>query len=291
MGIREEVAERFPSLIALLNEPEIGGLLTRAVQETWSPGKFQSEFIASNWFRSQSESQRRWWVMGATDPGEAKLQRGTYRGELTTFANQLGVSLTGAQATYLTELALAQGHAVDSAWMRNQLVKLWSSGDRRQGQIGVLAQQVRAISEGEYFESMTSKRATQLAFDIVRGNATMEEYQMRLQARSADRFPHLKDRIASGQTLAQIVEPYRNIVADELELGGASAVNMRTPLWRQLLGIRDPKSGKTRLPTESDVIRLARSQPQWWKTARGQEMDAGMASTLMNVFGARKTIS
>lgn len=286
MGIREEVAERFPSLVALLNQPEIGGLLTRAVQESWSPGKFQSEFVASNWFRSQSESQRRWWVMGATDPGEAKLQRGTYHGELTSFANQLGVSLTKPQATYLTELALAQGHAVDSNWMRNQLVKLWNGGDQRKGQIGVLAQQVRSISEGEYFEPMAGNRAYGLARDIVRGNATMEEYQMRLQARAADRFPHLKQRIVNGETLAQIVEPYRNIVADELELGGAGAVNMKSPLWRQLLGIQDGKN--MRMLTESEVLTLARSQPRWWGTSNGRAADHGMTRKLLQTFGQRK---
>lgn len=285
--LRERIEERFPDLIPLLEEPEIAWLVAMAVDPNnpKSTAWFQSQLRNTNWYKNQSKVGREWWVTMRTDPGEATRQRQQYRSELSVFASQLGVKLASNQLTWLTEVGLGRGLSVNSPWMRNELAKLWGGKDQRTGQIGVDAQRVRAMAEGEYFEPMTGKRAYALALDIARGKRTMEEYQMRFQARAADRFPHLKQRIINGETLAQIVEPYRAIVADELELGDIGAVNMKNPVWRQLLGVKE--GGKTRMLSESEVLTLARSQQAWWQTANGQAADNGLTRSILQTFGAR----
>ena len=107
--LKERVAERYPSLVALLKQPEIGSLLTQAVEKNWSPGVFQSKFIASQWFRRQSESQRRWWILSATDPGEANQQRRSMRASFGTLAASMGAQLDTAQINFLSESILQRG--------------------------------------------------------------------------------------------------------------------------------------------------------------------------------------
>jgi hypothetical protein len=274
--------------MALLNIPEVASLLEQAVDPNSpiSTTSFMSKLRDTNWFKGQSESQRNWFVTAQTDPGEARQQRDRYRTALTQFSKQLGVSLPSNLVKWLAEVGLQRGWEVDSPEMRNQIVRQWNGGDLRKGSIAVDAQRIRAVSEAEYFEPMSGKRAYQLALDIARGNRTMEEYQMRFQARAGDRFPHLKQRIINGESLAQIVEPYRNIVADELEMGDVGAVDMKNPIWRQLLGVKDT-NGKSRMLSESEVITLARSQRQWWGTAKGQAADNGLTRKILQTFGAR----
>lgn len=297
MGVREEVAERFPSLLALLNQPEIGGLLTRAVQESWSPGKFQSEFVASNWFRSQSEPQRRWWVMSATDPGEAKRQRNAMRASVSARAQQLGVSLNAAQLRWLSEVAVSQGQDPNGPELLRSLVSLSDWKDRGKGEIGAIRGQLQQLG-GQFFSQELShqtrdgaKNLDRYARDIAAGKDTIESVQHRMTMKAMQRFPHMKEQLESGMTPYEIVAPLRQIVADEMGYASPDVVNVaKNPAWRNLLGIRDPKSKQTRLMSEAETIRMVRRQAGWWNGPNGKAADAGMTSMLLQAFGKRRAV-
>lgn len=292
MGVLENIREQYPTLSFLVDHPEIGPLLRDAVDPNkgFSPQTFQAKLYQTNWWKSQSNTQREWLIKSQTDPGSANAERKTGWNELDAMAKRMGVSLTPAQVKWLTETALANGQSLDSVEVKRGIMKLWRGTDYGKGQVGVDAQSIRALAQSEYFRPMSSNEAHELARRVATGDDTLESIKTRLQSQAAERFPHLRQRISEGLTPAQIVEPYRQIVAEELEYGDISEVNVMTdPKWRRLLGIRQ-SDGKMRMMTESEVMLAARQQPRWWSTSRGKEADAGMASTLMNVFGARKSL-
>ena len=288
MGVREDVMESYPTLAFLLGDPEIGPLLTAAVDpnQGYSPQTFQAKLYQTNWWKNQSDTQREWLIKSQTDKGTANQQRSSYWAELDALAKRMGVSLTNAEIRWISEIALAQGWSLDSAQLRQAIVKQWRGTDYGAGQIGADSQTIRALATGQFFRPMSTNEAHELARRVAAGTDTLESIQTRLRTEAAERFPHLRDRLGEGMTVAQIVEPYRQIVAEELEMGDVSEVNMSNPTWRKLLGVNQG-DGKMRMMTESEVISMARSQDRWWKTSRGRQADASMTTSLMGIFGKR----
>lgn len=289
--IQERVQERYPSLVSLLREPEIGPLLTRAVQENWSPGVFQSKFMASRWFRSQSEPQRRWWVTANTDPGEANRQRKTYHAGLQTSASRLGVSLTAAELKWITEVGLQQGIAPDSQESINGLLEFAA---RHRGRItvgawGTETTRVRNMLTNDWLMPPSKGFSENWGRYLASGQKSIEDLQGWAQQQAAKRYPHMRAELAAGMTVADVIGGNVAVYAEEYDMDPSQVMQkVRTDPWiRQLLGVRDPKSGKTRLPTEMETMKMARSTPSWWKTSKGRQADAQTATTLAQVFGKR----
>lgn len=290
--LAQTIQERFPNLAFLANHPEIGPILREATDPNkgFSAETFQWKVSQTGWWKSHNDAQRAWMTMSNINPGQAKRMRTGTAAELDAMAKRMGVSLTSAQLKWITESVLANGQSLESAEVKRGIMSMWNGQDYSKGEVGVNAQQIMALAKSQYLRPMSSNEGHELARRIVRGDDTLEAVQMRLTREAAERFPHLKERISQGLTPAQIVEPYRQIVAEELEYGDISEVDVqKSPTWRQLMGIRQ-SDGKMRMMTESEVMKLARSQPRYWKTSKGREADHTMASTLMSVFGARKSL-
>jgi hypothetical protein len=60
------------------------------------------------------------------------------------------------------------------------------------------------------------------------------------------------------------------------------------PAFGGLTGIRDPKTGNMRLPTEYEARTMARQRGDWWGTTGGRQADASMSQALLQTFGKRK---
>lgn len=288
--MQERVAERYPSLIGLLRQPEIGKLLTTAVTENWSPGVFQSKFMASKWFKSQSEAQRRWWVTATTDPGEARVQRQLFEQELRTVASRLGFTPTRAEYASLRERALQLGVTPDSTWMVQALNNL---AQRRGGRTGpgawtTNAGAIRQLAESEYFRALPKHVVNKWTSWITTGMKTMEDLQASLQQEAIKANPHMAHQLTEGLTVNDIIGSQRELIAEELELSSPTQVDIKNPKWRKLLGVRDPKTKQMRLLTDSEALKMAREDPKWWNTSKGRQSDASMTTAIREMFGLRK---
>jgi hypothetical protein len=296
---KERVAERYPSLLPLLRHPEIGKLLTQAVTKNWSPGVFQSKFIASKWFRSQSEASRRWWVLTATDPGEAKLQRQAMTAEVQNLQRSLGASLSKDATKWVVESALQRGLPIDSALLRREIVsygmRYTAPGTGHvlpQGLLRTTAKEIDSMARFQYAlpgNSNWNRTRTQM---VAMGELSMDDVENELREIAAKRFSHMKDDLAMGRSVADIVAPYAEIYASEMDIAPEevirSAFRNTDPKARELLGVRDPKTGKMRLPTEVEAMRLARSRADWWQTSSGRQNDASMSDMVTKAMGVRK---
>jgi len=289
MSLRSDVEDRYPSLVPLLKIPAIASLLTKAVAGNWSPTKFQSNFIASAWFRSQSEAQRRWFILGATDPGEAKDQTRLMNESIIAQMRRLGVVGTSAEIANIRNYALSRGLKADDFSVQNAIVRLAEKGGRATvGAWTTTAEAVRQMAFDEFqwpVPAHVQKKWTQW---IVTGQRTMEDYQAQLSREAQKRLPHMAERLQRGETVGDIIGPYRQLIAEELELGGPGEVKMSNPKYRSLMGIRDPKTKQMRMMTESEVLKLARDTPEWWKTSKGRQADASMVTKIREMFGTRK---
>lgn len=288
MSVLDQVMEKYPSLAFLLNDPEIGPLLTEAVDPNkgFSPQTFQAKLYQTNWWRNTSATGREWLIKVNTDPASAKQDRDTYKAALSAKAIRLGTHLSGAQLAWLTEMGLGQGIGVDDPRMLGELRKLMRPGGGK-GDIGVAAQQVRALAEKTWYVRPSANSIYNVAGRIATGLDTLESANARFAAEAARRFPHLGSRIQGGETLADITAGYRQTIAEELELGSPEAVDPMRGEWRDLLGVRDDKTGDMRMMTEAELIQRVRNRAEWWKTSHGRQTDAQATSSILRMFGKR----
>jgi len=284
--MEERISERFPGLVALLHQPEIGGLLTRAVQENWSASQFQAQFTASHWFRSQSESQRKWWVTSATDPGEANQQRRGYRAQVGVAAAKYGIALTGDQINFLSELGLSQGQDPNGPEMLAAFKKLITSKNARAGTRRTAARSVQELARSDFAYGMTTKSAATWGDKIARGIATMDDARQAIAERAAALYPQFASGLKQGHSIADMTDSYKEIIANELELD-PQRIDFTSGKWSKVLNWRD-KDGTLRAPSASEVQQMAREDPRWWNTANGQQTDYGMANQILDIFGKRK---
>jgi len=292
MGALEMVQQNYPSLAWLVNDPEIGPLLLQAVDPNtgFDANTFQSKLQETNWFRSRSRQERENEILAHTDPATLQAEQYGYHAELRALANEFGASLNDAQVTWLTAVGLNGGYAANSAIMRDSIAALV---DPRQaalgfGSAGEAKHAVESLARGQWFANVNGLNLGQWGTSIVAGRDSLESVNARYASEAWNMYPHLREQITGGQTLADIVNPYRQIIAEELEMGSVEQVDMNNPEWRQLLQWRDPASGEIRLPTASEVQTMARSRPQWWNTSNGREADASSTRGLLEVFGGVK---
>jgi len=295
-SVAETVMAQYPSLAWLLNDPEVGPLLTQAVDPNvgFSAQTFQAKLMETTWWKTRSEAGRNFEVQWNTDPATATQSVDAYVAELNALANNLGVGLTNDQKLYIAHWGLGHGAAPNSAQIRQQLINLSAASNGNiiggTGQLGVISAQIGDLFRGQWFYDSTMQGYLDLTKAVGAGYDSLESINARLKVQAAQRFPHLADRIAAGETLAQIAAPFQQLVANELELDGPGAVSMMPGSeWQELWNYRDPDTGDMRAMTESEALAKIRDRAAWWQTSKGQQLDSTATTNMLNIFGARKT--
>jgi hypothetical protein len=294
-SVAETVMAQYPSLAWLLNDPEVGPLLTQAVDPNigFSAQTFQAKLMETTWWKTRSAAGRQFEVQSNTDPASAIQSVDAYTANLQALSNNLGVGLTNDEKLMLAHWGLLTGNAPDSAIMRQKLIDLSESDNPAiiggTGQMGVLAQDIGSLFRGQWFYDSTMQGYLDLTKAVAAGYDSLESINARLKVQATQRFPHLADRINAGETLAQIAAPFQQLVANELELPGPGAVSMAAGSeWQELWNYRDPDTGELRAMTESEALAKIRDRAAWWQTSKGQQLDSTATTNMLNIFGARK---
>jgi len=288
----ELVQQQFPHLAWLINDPEIGPILLQAVDPNtgFDGPTFEAKIQATNWFRSRSRQSREREIQAATDPTTYWAEADAYADQLREIAAALGRPLSDPESLWLTTVGLNQGVAADSASMREQLRVLINPAQVMQGvgTAGAAKNEIENLVRGQWFAPLDLGWLAQAGISVAtKGGETLESINARLASQAYHWYPHLRKQITEGQTMADIFQPYRAIIAEELELGGAENVSMNDTEWSKLAQWRDPKTGEMRLPTMSEVQLLARDRKEWWQTQKGRQLDAASAKSMLGIFGAR----
>jgi hypothetical protein len=289
-SLLDRVRRDYPLYAFLLNDREIGPLLRNAVDPSrgFSPTKFQSELMQTNWYKSRSVSHRQYTILANTDKGEFRQQIANMNHGIRMRSNQLGVRLTNNEIKWMAHTALRSGWSPDDPRIDLGISRIRRRNPSRVtfGAIRTAAEEARVMSNSEYFLPLRSKDAWKWGDMIARGIRTPEDFRALLKERAGKRFPHLRKHIKSGQTMADLFGGHIQTIAEELELNPAQIRPWEAhSKWSPILGVR---RGKRVVPlTESETRTFARKDPRFWKTAQGRELQAGMTQFLLDTFGAR----
>lgn len=292
-SVTQRVLEQYPSLKFLLNDPEVGRLLRDAVDPNkgFSSQTFQAKLMETRWWRTKSEAQRTWAITAATDPGEAKMQRHQYAAEIVTTAARLGVKLSTPEVKWITEVGLSRGYEPGGARMMGDILRHGrKAGKVGAGAVNTAARAVRNLETSQWMREPPRRETEYWGEQIALGRKTLEDFNAAAAHSAGRRFPHMAAQIRAGMTVAQAIGPMVEAYAREMDWDpqGLMSKIHTDPKHTGLLGIRDPKSRKMRLPTEHEAAVMARRRGDWWGTTRGREADAAMTSALLETFGRRK---
>lgn len=285
---RAAIQERFPAYAYLLDEPSMGPVLERAINEGWPESRFIANVYATDYYRTRTEAQRQIDALRALDPAQARQIEGEKYGTVKDFAGKMGLILSHEEFSYLAAAMLGAGTSIDDPIERIGMLNFLRANPAKISNTGAIYQAAQAVDNlyrTQFFYSGDWNQSLMAGLEIALGYNTEDNVKQNAAEWFSSITPHLADRLKAGETYADIVNPYRDIIAKELELGDLNAVDMvGTPQWRWLLGVPD-EGGVQRMPTQQEVVEGARKDTRWKGTIGATALGADLVTRMAQKFG------
>jgi len=287
---RQRIRADWPAFYYLLDEPGLEAFFEKAIREGWGPGEFQSNLMATPWWRTHSETARNWDTIVATDPAEARRQISQRQIQLADEARRLGLKLAGNQIGFLATVSLREGW--DSSIITRKLIEVGrAAGLAPSGEIRANAQSLKALAK-QYAVAVSQATLTNWAMEMAQGRMTEEGIRAQFVDMAKRRVDprgenlQLQRALDSGLTVREAYQGVIETVARELEMD-PSGIDLTSGHWGKLLDFEDDK-GVQRVMTQTEALRWARSQGAWQETNTSREAYAGLANAMTAKWGLRK---
>lgn len=284
---RQEMAENYGFALAFLNSnPELRKLFNQAVAGTWDVSKFVARLRGTKWFKHHSGTARQAIMLRTSDP--ATYRQRIHQMQATVQNTHGGIFGTGMKPQQARRIAtLAFTHGWSEAELTDYLVKGVNFRKllRRKNLGGTAAQMEQQIDEAANAYGVRSSHAWKAARvkNIVEGDETIDSALTRIREWSAEKYKAFAEDIRGGRTIADISEPYRQTMAELLELA-PDRVDIRHPMVQRALRYRDSKGNWTALSVEEFADRV-RADKRWQNTDNAREQYASVTADLLKRFG------
>jgi hypothetical protein len=271
---QQELAARYGFAMAVLNSnPELKSLFNRAVAQTYTPERFQAELRGTQWFQKTSENQRNAQILKAADPATYQKRMEQVRTRMLMMASEMGAVIPQNHIDSTANHFLTFGY--DDNQIRQHLSHWVRFQDGRMlGQAGQWETELRAYAQ-DMGVNLSNNAIQHYVNQAAGGRITFDDALGNVRKMAASAFPHLADRIAAGETVADIADPYRQTMAQLLEMNPES-ITLADPTIKQALQAKG-QDGKPVLRTLYDFENDLRQDKRWLKTKGAQ--DAAMATT------------
>lgn len=281
---KSEGAASFGYTLSFFNRsPELKGLLDRAVKGDYSQARFIAEFQNTKWFRTHSESSRKYEALKSGDPAGFKEKTAGLRANIAQMAGQLGAQIGPNDLSKMADDALRLG------WNEAQ-VKAALGGyikvnqhDNYTGAAGVAEGQIREMA-AEYGVSVSPVLTKRWINQIALGLDDPAAVQVRIQELAASKYPALRERLLGGETVRNIADPYIQSYGKILEQDPA-AIKIEDPLVQRALQSNDAKTGKPTTMSVFDFENTLRQDARWRTTKNAQDQMTSTASAILKTFG------
>ena len=278
-----ETAANFGYTLAFFNSnPELKSLLKQATDGGWTQGRFVAALQNTKWFRTSSESYRKYVALKSGDPASfnTQINEGTFR--VLNTAQQMGANVSPGWAKFIADTALKMGWGEDhlKRYLMTQLST--KNGNYTMGQAAALQSQYRSVVE-DYGVNVSDTMIGQWVRAGVLGAQTPESVKNYVQQLAASKYVALADRIKGGETVRQIADPYIQSYGKLLELNPEN-LNIDDPLIQRALQSKDDK-GKPATQTLYDFEQTLRNDPRWAETNNARDTMTSTANAVLKTFG------
>lgn len=260
--------------------PAIAKLIDQARAEGWTPERLAYEIKDTDWWANHTEAQRKWQLLSAESPKEARDQIHNQRLIIEQMAGQSGVQLGDKEARDLAERAARNGW--DSADIQMALSRKWDGLSKGQAQTGLAGDAAQQIDQMIFDYGVPVDRKTRERWirDTLAGriDPTMMEDRLREQAKTL--YPNAGN-LLNTQSLRQIVSPYLAAAAEELGVP-PEQMNLTDPKWTRML------SGENGIMSLDEWTRVYRNEKRygWDKSDAAKTTAAALAGDLARMMGS-----
>jgi hypothetical protein len=281
---RQRMAEQYGYAMAFLrHDDELWGLFQKATQNNWSRVKFQTELLDTKWFKKHPATYRQGMARKFSDPATFEQERRQMFQTLQSTASQYSAIIGNKTLKQMSETAILFG------WTDEQVAEHMAKYVRatRGHYGGSLASVEEQVRETAYRNGvpLNKKAMDNWMRQIVRGQATLEEYNAAVRAHAARTFKAFGQEINGGMDLIDVASPYLETARQILELGPQD-IDLFDKRVRKALTHRDDKGRLEPLGLvefEQDL----RSDPRWRHTSNARESVMGAAYEVQRMMGVR----
>lgn len=272
-----------PLASLLTSIPELSGLLNQAVSKGLTGPEFQQLINNSKWYRTHSDSVRNAMVQQASDPKTYQKMLGQEQAKVQSLANQMGVQLGGAQLAEMAHESYLSGYTTE------QLTKQLAGEFNRKGKLGGQAAQIyddlqkTAASYGQNWSDSSTRFRTQ---QVLGNSAMLETYKEQMKTNAMAMYPGLISQIKAGLTVDDVAQPYKQTMAQLLEVDPASVTLNDRMIKQALQGTGAVAKGQQ--PTVVPLTQFeeqVRSDPRWQMTNNARNDTAALLETLGHDWG------
>ena len=285
---KSEMAASYGFALSFMNSsPELKTLFGQAVKQTWTADKFIARLRGTKWFKKHSSSVRNAILQKTADPATYKANVdqmfATVRDSYGKTFGEAGMS--DKQMRNWAETAHRMGwseaelmdHMVGSVNFRKVL-----ANDALGGTAAQVQDQVKALGVNFGVDLGDNWVAAQVG-KVVEGNDTMEGLTSRVRDLAKRQYKAFADDIDGGATIAEIADPYRQKMADLLELNPHD-VSLQDGMLQKALKSTDAKGNPAAMDF-SDFTDMVRQDKRWQYTDNAHKQVAGVTEGLLRQFG------
>lgn len=290
--IEEFVRREYGYLAWLLENDELSGVLYQAVREGRDESWVESQIMATDWWQETAPHRREWEMLQGEDPAQADHLREQVGLDIRLMASQLGVPMSDQRIGELADHAISSGWVnLGSGQVQDQMLQRavvaefdYNPSRPAEGDMGALQDSVMQRAD-EWMVPMGERAAMDWTRKILNGEATEDGLNTYLHDMAVSRFPHLEGHLEAGMSPSQFFEPYRQTIAEWLEMD-PSAIDLEDdPRWSPVIDFVEGEDGEPRPMRMSELQRHVRGQEEWRQTRRAQQRSSEVAEGIGQMFG------
>lgn len=276
-------------LSVLRGIPELSRLFDTAVKNEWNGATFVAKLRSTKWYRIHSESYRQFEILKRADPAEYNRRRQQYRANIRDQYYALtGQNMDLKRATQAGDHAFMYGYSdAEIRDMLSAFITVTPANVRKGvgGSLGDAEKQLRTAMEDfgiNFSENWVARALTNIAHQ----QSDVSSFTNYMRQLAISRYPGFKEQLEQGQTVRDIAEPFKQLMARTLELSD-KGITVNDGLIQKALTFRpDPKSAPANggMPLWQFEEQL-RNDPRWIKTQNAQDQAMQVGRQVLQDMG------
>lgn len=289
---KQTMATRYGFALAFMNsDPELKKLFNNAVKGTWTAEKFIAALRNTKWFQTHSANVRNAIMQETSDPATYQANVDQMHATVKdTWGALFGQGVAGKMLGDKQLRAWAET-AHRMGWSEAQLIDKMTQGinyqkllkrDQLGGRAAEIEGQLNALEEQYGVKVGKNWKARQLE-KLMEGGDTITGVQQRLRDLAMHEYKAFADRIAAGETVMDIADPYIQRAADLLEMN-PNDVGLNNKLIQKALK-QQTKDGKPAAMDLHAFEDFVRKDKRWQYTDNAREQVSSLTANLLRSFG------
>lgn len=284
--IKDEAQNYGFSKTWLAKHPDVYAKVKKAIDEGWTQERLAVEIKNTNWYKKNTEAERKWSTIVVEQPDEANKMKADARRAAQQIAGLMGVQLSGSQ---LDSFALK---GAKFEWDEDDYrvaisgkitMDMITSPTAQMGDVANMVAQVNQYEE-QYLINVGNSQRLDWAKRLARGDIQLEDIRTHFIRHAARTYGGVADDIRAGATVAEIMAPYLQDAAEELGVTQAS-IDMGDAKWTAAI----TADNNTRALSREEWLTKIRTEGRYGynETRKAKNEAASISNSVMRMFGAR----